>query len=528
MRTTPLLWLCSLLLASPLFADELVTKDGRHLTIKKARKLEDGNFELTFEHGQIICAAEFVESVQIEGDMADYVPKNERERENLAKGYVRHKGKWMSKNSYKTLLKKEAEANRKRLAELEAHSAFRNGYELETRHFTFKSNTNPELLQYYADLLEAYYKLMDDRVGIKPTPTLKRTKMQVNIYKSLVDWEDQTNMAPGVIGFFSSSAQTLNFFHKADDPGMTDWVALHEATHLLTYLIQPTFRPRIWVNEGVADFFGSATIQWNKKGKLEIIPGKMQVDRMLTVKDAIKTGENMSLEELFNVEKSEFHSFEYAHAWSFVYFLNNNKNYVKLFKKFFKDFYTLTSKVKFEWQGPTRVVSGPETRRLLLASLRVKDVAKLEEEWLTYITGIEIDAPDALFRRGLKVVQRGEQEQYDQAREDLNSALEGGVQDPRLYWALGDLETERMVDLKKALKLLRQAIELSPFDPRFRQSLGLALIRGGGRRKDHDPQVEGLASLGLAGELAPDNEYYQEFYADVRRQLEEIEAKRAK
>ena len=38
------------------------------------------------------------------------------------------------------------------------------------------SNASPELLDYYAELLEAYYSLMDDRFGINPGPELKRTK----------------------------------------------------------------------------------------------------------------------------------------------------------------------------------------------------------------------------------------------------------------------------------------------------------------------------------------------------------------
>jgi hypothetical protein len=45
-----------------------------------------------------------------------------------------------------------------------------------------RSNTSPELLEHYGDLLESYYGLMDDAIGIDPTPTMKRTKMAVNVF----------------------------------------------------------------------------------------------------------------------------------------------------------------------------------------------------------------------------------------------------------------------------------------------------------------------------------------------------------
>ena len=530
MRITPFILACSTLLAGPTSADELITKDGRQFTITKARKLEDGRFELSFKHGQILCDPRFVESVEIEGNMADYVPKDDRERENLEKGYVRHKGKWMSKNSYETLLEKEAEATRERLAELELHSAFRNGYELETRHFTFKSNASPELLEYYAELLGAYYKLMDNRVGIKPTPTLKRTKMHVNIYKSREDWNEHTSVGPGVVGFFSPSDQTLNFFHMAEDPGVSNWVSLHECTHLLTYLIQPTFQPRIWVNEGVADFFGSATIQTDKKGKLEIIPGKLQVERVLTVKNAIAAGKNLSLEGLFAVERDEFHSFEYSHAWSFVYFLNNTDKYAKHFKKFFKDFYTLSKKVDFEWNGPFRVVSAEETRRLLLDTLRVKDPEALETEWLTYIRDLEIDAPVALFKRGLATVMRGESKAYEEATLDLTTALEQGVEDPRLFWALGKIKAASLLKFEEGLELLEKAVELDPFNARFRASVGsVHMGMAYGSPKDSaEFQAAALESFGLASELSPGDDYYEGLLENARQQFKSLNEKRAK
>ena len=40
---------------------------------------------------------------------------------------------------------------------------------------------------------------------------------------------------------------------------------------------------------------------------------------------------------LFEIPGEEFHAFQYAHAWSFVYFLNQQPRYKKGFDRFFKE-----------------------------------------------------------------------------------------------------------------------------------------------------------------------------------------------
>ena len=45
-------------LCLPARADRLLTEDGRVLEVKKARKLEDGNYLLVFESGEVQCPDE--------------------------------------------------------------------------------------------------------------------------------------------------------------------------------------------------------------------------------------------------------------------------------------------------------------------------------------------------------------------------------------------------------------------------------------------------------------------------------------
>lgn len=534
----------AVLLALPLRADRVIVDDGRILKPKKARPQGDG-YLLEFENGDIVVTDKSrLVAVEIEGDMSDYVPANDDEREKLAQGYVRYRGRWMSKSGYEDELRKEFEASKARADELAAHADFHDGWEKESKHFKVKTNSSPELLDYYVELLEAYYDLMDGRFKIDPPPQLRRTKMKVNIWRSRKEFYEANKarygLSPGVAGFFAASDESLNFYHDYQEPAISDWVALHECTHLLTYLIDPQYVEQIWLNEAVADYFGSSVISRDKKGKLVITPGRLQTDRTLTVQEAIRSGDAVPLEKLFTITRDDFEAFEYAHAWSFVYFLNNSSEKSrKAFDKFFKDIYTLASGIEFEpvRYGPTghgKQVSAAEIRRVVLETLKTKDAAALDKEWKAFIAAIPIEGPDARFKRAWLAIRGGSlfdtqdaaerDKRVAAAREDLDAAIDAGIKDARA-WAARSSISLLQGDGESAKQDLAAAIERDPLNAGYRFQLGMLMVGGavyinevGGADKDSkldkdfDKLPEAQPYLGLAMELAPDNPTYAAIY----------------
>ena len=554
----------ALLLAAPALADRVLTQDGRVLSPKKARE-QGAGYKFTFENGELaIPDKKAVQSVEIEGDMSEYVPKNDDEKKKLADGFVKYRGKWFSKPAYEEELKKEHEKSRARTAELAAHADWRNAWTKETPHFVFKSNTSPEVLDYYCELLEAYYNLMDQRIGINPTPVMRRTKMTINIYKNYDEFlslsDSRAGVGPGVLGYFWSFDKTLNFFHDYSEPPLSTWVALHECTHLLTYLIDQQYEPQIWLNEAVADYYGSSKVERDKSGKLVIKPGELQTDRVLTVQEAIKaekeggvkTGEPADagakggkgkrprmkerpfthLAELFVLNHDEFDGFQYAHAWAFVYFLNNfdNGKYQKAFNKFFKGLYTLEKGLDVESvpgggiTGAGKAVSPENIRKYLFAKmgLKDKDQEQLDKDWETYIANIPILGPDARLKRGLYAMRRGE---FEDALSDLDAAIAAGATDPRAYWARGKCAMFEKGP-KAGLDDLRKATELEPLNQLFHYDLSCALVGraslGGRYGKGANISIEGddkkfdspegKAEAGLAMELDPENDFYRSWF----------------
>ena len=559
--------LCSaLLFAAPALADRVLTQDGRVLSPKKARE-QGAGYKFTFENGELtIPDKKAVQSVEIEGDMSEYVPKNEDEKKKLAEGYVKYRGKWFSKPGYETELKREHELSKAHTEQLAAHADWGNAWTKETAHFLFKSNTSPEVLDYYCELLEAYYNLMDQRIGINPTPVLRRTKMTINIYKTYDEFltlsDSRAGVGPGVLGYFWSFNKTLNFFHDYSEPALSTWVALHECTHLLTYLIDQQYEPQIWLNEAVADYYGSSKVERDKSGKLVITPGELQTDRVLTVQEAIKvekgggvkTGEAAGadgktgkkkkrglsgrpftrLGELFMLNHDEFDGFQYAHAWSFVYFLNNFENgkYQKAFNKFFKGLYTLEKGLTVESvpgggiTGAGKAVSPENIRKYLFGKLGLKDKdqEQLEKDWRTYIENIPILGPEARLKRGLYAMRRME---FEDALADLNAAIEGGTSDPRAYWARGKCAMFEKGP-KAGIDDLRKASEMEPLNQLFHYDLSCAMagrltmsnrFGGGGisisTSEDEDKKIdnpEAKKEAGLAMELDPGNDGYREWF----------------
>lgn len=518
-------------------ADTLVTVDGRILEVEKAR-LEGDKYRLTFASGEFLCPADLVASVEMEGNMEDYVPKDDREREFLEKGYVRYKNKWIVKAEYERLLRKKAEEARARTAEIAKHSDFANAWELESKHFLLRSNTSEALLAYYTEMLEAFYSLMDDRIGIKPTPTMKRTKMRVNIFKSHAELiehskanrafgeeeEEEEEGGDTLLGYFSSTEQALNFYHDYKDPGLSQVTALHECTHLLTYLIDQDYWPQIWINEAAADYYGTANLTRDKRDRLRIEPGELQMEQVLTMQEAIRDKSYTPLEKLFLIENEDFTAFHYANAWSFVYFLQNTPKYAKNFTKFFKELYTLKLKgVRAETlqmgsrdkTGTRKRYTPEDIQKSLLKRLKVKDLAKLEAQWIEFVAAIPIDGPEARFKRGQSRIFYG-QGTPKEAMEDLNAAISGGFETAEAYLARGTAHLY-LGDWDAARADLRKAVELNPLDANYRAELGKILSGWFGFSDEllgaPEELKEAELHFGLASELDPDN--------DTLRQLHE-------
>jgi tetratricopeptide (TPR) repeat protein len=252
---------------------------------------------------------------------------------------------------------------------------------------------------------------------------------------------------------------------------------------------------------------------------------------VLTVQQAIETKTHVPLSKLVMTQRDAFDGLHYAHAWSFVHFLQNTPKYQKSFTKYFKDLYGLELKDKKPeiidtgWgdkSGVRRRYKAEDVRDALLARLGVKDVDALEREWVAYVTGLKIDAPRARFLRGYEEALWGEDAK--KALADLDAGIEGGYRHPEAYWARAYARL-RTSGPGAAVEDFRRAVELDPLDAVYRADLAWGLTGWWGKESEKvfgtpEQQDEAAAQFGLAAELDPENEFLQALrdeFAEARR-----------
>jgi tetratricopeptide (TPR) repeat protein len=462
-----------------------------------------------------------VKEVLIEGDMSSYVPKTEKEKENLAKGLVLYKGSWIKKDDYAKLLEKENERRRKEMETEAAHLQFADGWVIETPHFRFQGNCPKDILQDCAELLEEYYSVMNGKIGMKASPSVARKKMQVNVYRDEEDYFKSGASPGGSAGWFSQLDESLNFYYDYEDPSFTRHVMLHEGTHLLTYLANPKFGPPAWINEGMAEYFGSSKIT-GERGKRKMEPGQI-LDNRLQLLQEMEKSNYVPIDKWLaysttygEVSRNGGIPYQhYAYWWGLCHFLAETPKYEKKFLGYFRDLYALNGfdkDVGYTWVGGISVgfsVSPEEYTRKLLERLGVKDVKKLDEEFRAWIKeqkpvgkrGYFIVGRDLLFEKKL-----------DEALMNLDRAIAEGHNTSECYGYRARV-WEGKKNEEKANADWRKAIELNPVEPSYRLSLASNLV------KEKATRAEGVKQLEIAAELDPFNPFIQYLLGEAQKKL---------
>ena len=194
--------------------------------------------------------------------------------------------------------------------------------------------------------LESLFNILEEMLGVKLEPQPEPNKIVAVIYASELSFK---RLSRGVranenwAGFYNPAGLLAFHMNQPSNESLTG-LLLHEGTH--AYVDRYVARPGVifprWLNEGFAEYIGNSTIR-----KKKLVPGKtrrtevyrnpwrVQTGRSLKlmtakeVRDAIRRGEAMSLEEVITAGPQEFygertHMF-YAMSWLLVHFLRHGE-----------------------------------------------------------------------------------------------------------------------------------------------------------------------------------------------------------
>jgi len=492
-RIVLFLLLSGLVLLSPLRADKLIMHDGRIVEGCRIVEKEQGLFAV-FEHGTLKLVPSQIREFLYDSTET-YVPRNEYEREQLANGFVLFEGLWMSTARRESVLKKRLEDREAKVREARSHLAWDNAWRKENAHFELISNTSDHLFGEHYGLFDQFYDVFTKKWKIPGKHRIKVKKPVIKIYRNRASYH-ATGAPASSAGLFNFVTNELWLYYDAADPRFTLDVLFHEGTHLMVHLLRPDFRFPIWVNEGLAEYYGSSLV--SAKGSVKT--GIIQEGRLVRLRNALETGKYIPLERMVLTEKRKFGSLHYAEAWCLVHYLLEHEKYDSKFKSFIQALATGTGfrEVRFGvGRGKNAsTVTLKETLSLFKKKMGVNSLEKLESEYLDYVT---YGLPDAGMR-GYVILARISMRDgaYDDALEATEIALDMGSRDPNCYLYRGRIFAVKE-RYEQAVVALQRAIERDPLNPYFHAEQGRIL------RESEDPTMmaEGVREYYLATEIAP-------------------------
>lgn len=520
-------------LVSPAF-DKVLLKDGRLIEGTLTESPEAGYTAIAIGGMVVPIRDELVERTYVE-NLEDYVPKDDKEREYLAKGFVLFEDKWMARTRREQILRKRAEEQDRLIDEARDRQDWRNATVRNTRRFTIKSNCTDEVIDEYVTRLDLYYKNFTRSWGITLNPG-DADKPKLFLYRNYEDFLKITRSRRGVGGFYNFVDNELHLYNDHLDPESTLDTLFHEGNHLLTHLIDLNFMYPMWMNEGMAEYYGTARI--DEKGRFHV--GELQYGRIVSLQHDERMGQTLTLEDVCLAEQREYGVRHYAAGWSFVHFLMESKDYEKRFKGFFR---TLPDNrdVKIEnvpFQGATKAYPDYETVLVALEKKLGTSREELESEWMAWRQQAYGELPpEAWYLAARLNLRQPDPEAEDDAEDDhverafeyYEKAVQGGIRNANCYRQYAELLRKggvtdgpvvylpREADPVRALAMIEQAIELDPLNAyNYTEAGGVLLLKGPTLDLDRAE-----AMMATARALAPGDTTNQSLRRELTKKIEE-------
>ncbi len=478
--------------ALPCF-DKVLLADGRTIEGTLVPSTDAGYVRLKIRGIEIPIRSDLVTKTYVE-NLEGYVPKNKQEEDYLKKGWVLFENGWMSKDRREGELKKRAAADKAVIDDAKRLQEWSNAVTEETRHFVVKSNCTEAVRKEYTDRLEAYYTYFTDDWGITLTPGEVKGKMKFFLYRDYDDFLRITRVRYGVGGFFSFVDKELQLYDDQLDPQLTRATLFHEGNHLLTYLIDTKFHYPIWLNEGMAEYYG--TTQIDEKGKFHI--GGLQYERIVSMRTDKATGNVLGLREVLTTEQPEFTARHYAVAWSFVHFMMESPKYGKQFRGFFANLSKnqdlhIENKVYGNVKGALKEASLDDVA-LAVEKRFGKSIEQLEAEWLQFTEQAYGElSPEAWYLAARLALSNPQEDgsHVKTAFDCYEKAVNGNIKNADCYRAYAEMQRLGGIDERKgtiqtqppdqarAWELIQRAIDLDPIEPlSYTEAAAILIMEG--------------------------------------------------
>ncbi|MCC6740299.1 MAG: tetratricopeptide repeat protein [Planctomycetia bacterium] len=331
-----------------------VTWKGRFVTAAEKANLEKG---LVLFEGQWVTA---------------------KDREQMAKGLVKVGDKWLPGDEAELLKRGYRKVDGKWMS-AEDVAALRENWETawveETAHYAIRTNEGEAFAKDLAALIEEAYAEFREYYGSEPKLGPKE-KMTLYAFRTFEDYrkhciEQKAEDHLAAAGFARSDSLVVAGWNRTGNRQQFLQTMVHEAAHLYWFRVAPAAKAPSWFSEGMATYFEG--FSWNGS---RYSFNHVAEARLPFVREAMKAGRHMPLKDLLAADALALINSDsrkallfYAQCWSLNFYLSVTEN--KAWRNAYADY--------------RKAVTAGQPKTLLDF---FPDAAKLESDWVRFVTGL--------------------------------------------------------------------------------------------------------------------------------------------
>jgi len=292
--------------------------------------------------------------------------------EAMARGLVEYKGAFMTAAEHKDHVLREN---------------WEKAWERKSGRFTLRTNTSKRKLDQFLAALAEFRDALERNSGVDCT-----SRAEVHIFRSARDYHELGGGPRGTGGYYSPGERVLKLYDDPQDIKNTLRVLFHEGTHMFANLTNKnkSYRNPIWLEEGLAEYYGSAVWDWRKE---KFVFGNPLNDR---IRSCHEHPGFITLEKLLTSPQMGYGGIHYAFGWSLVMYLSRTPESAKQLGRYLKEVRDSRYAALYDNDPRRRRESLEVFQRLFLT--KGQTLADFEKGWLEYVKGLQEvpGAPDFL------------------------------------------------------------------------------------------------------------------------------------
>ncbi|MFH1423019.1 MAG: hypothetical protein ABIH42_09960, partial [Planctomycetota bacterium] len=247
------------------------------------------------------------------------------------KDLVAYKGRVITRSEYENIITEEApeqpvspdEENIPAETEVEDSGVpWDQAFKISSLHYTVKCNCGRQTAERYLQLMEQLYS--EYRKVFNKFTSKQKARMEVWVFRNQEEFMSGTGHNKNVGGFYDPKTKmVITYKGSYGSTGNTDTVLAQQGCYqYLNSLIDNIENVPAWIVEGFAAVFEAYNISLSGRVTENYPPREI----LITLQEAIKTGKNVSIQEILRINRNKFTKPEEACAWGLVHYLRKSSS----------------------------------------------------------------------------------------------------------------------------------------------------------------------------------------------------------